>query len=269
MKRLPDRPPARPGIRVETVSLGGRTIRWIVAVWPFGVFLGAWQLWIGAADVSPLVAPSPHSVGAYVVAHVPELTSNAAHTTVIAVAGLGLGVTSGTAAALTGWYSQTLRGVLTPAALVAQAVPVVALIPLLVRVLGFGTPTLIAIAAIIVFFPVFVFSSSGLRAPPPGTEQIFRILGATRWRIMWLLALPSAVPSLLIALRIGASAALLGTMLAEYLMGTSGLGRMVVFGLSDLELERAWSAAVVGGGLSVMAFISATRVAVWGRERWR
>ena len=62
-----------------------------------------------------------------------------------------------------------------------SSVPVVALIPVIARLLGYDTSTVLAIVVIITFFPSFVFASSGLRSPPPGSEDLFRVLGACAW----------------------------------------------------------------------------------------
>ena len=77
---------------------------------------------------------------------------------------------------------------------------------------------------IITFFPSFVFTTAGLRDLPHGSQDLFSVLGASRRATLRRLALPAAVPNMAIALRLAAAHAILAAMIAEFLMGTTGLG---------------------------------------------
>jgi ABC-type nitrate/sulfonate/bicarbonate transport system permease component len=130
----------------------------------------------------------------------------------------------------------------------------------LARLLGYGEPTVVASAAAITFLPTFVLVGAGLRQTPPGAAELFGVFGASRWQRLKLLALPSAVPNVLTALRIAAADSVLAALVAEYLMGQTGLGNMLADAQSQLLTAQAWSASLIATVLSVAAFATARAV---------
>ena len=130
-------------------------------------------------------------------------------TLAVALFGLVMGMLVGTALAVAAWFSAIASGLLNPLTVLFSSVPVVALIPVIARLLGYDTSTVLAIVVIITFFPSFVFASSGLRQPPAGAEDLFRVLGASRLDLLLRLALPSAMPNLAIAFKLAAAHAIL------------------------------------------------------------
>src|SRR5690606_15684903 len=117
--------------------------------------------------------------------------------------------------------------------------------------------------------PAFVFTGAGLRSLPPGAEDLFRVLGATKRKRLALLALPSAWPDWSVALRIAAANAILAAMVAEFLMGTSGLGYLFHAARTDLDMSRALGASVIAMVISVCSFVLASRAELAIRRRWR
>jgi NitT/TauT family transport system permease protein len=105
-----------------------------------------------------------------------------------------------------------------------------------------------------------VLFASGLRALPAGTADVFRALGAGRVARLRLLVLPSAVPNLLVALRISSANCILAALVAEYLMGTSGLGRLFAASESRFDTAAAWAACLVATIVSVAAFLASRRL---------
>src|SRR5690606_40193112 len=89
-------------------------------------------------------------------------------TCAVIATGLCAGMLLGVGLASLAWFSPLLSGMLTPAVVLLNAVPSVALIPIVASVFGFNTVTVVAIAALITFFPAFVLTRSGLDAVPPG-----------------------------------------------------------------------------------------------------
>lgn len=236
--------------------------------WGILALLLAWQLWVSIAGLNTIVMPSPWDV-VKDLASAPGLYAAAAGQTVLlAVLGLVLGMAVGTALAVLCWTSRLLAGLLTPLGLVFASVPVVALIPVLARIFGYDQRTVLAIVVIISFFPAFVFTTAGLRALPPGSADLFRVLGAGMFRRLWLLALPAAVPEWAVAFRLAAANAILVAMVAEFLMGTSGLGHLFHAARTDLAMERALGASAIATVVSVLAFLGASRVERAARAGW-
>jgi NitT/TauT family transport system permease protein len=193
---------------------------------------------------------------------------NVGITLLVAVFGLVVGMMVGTGLAVAAWFSPIAAGLLNPLTVLFSSVPVVALIPVIARLLGYDTSTVLAIVVIITFFPSFVFASSGLRAPPPGAEDLFRVLGASRLALLGRLALPSALPNLAIAFKLAAAHAILAAMVAEFLMGTTGLGYLFAKTKADFQTEQAFGASLVATVISAAAFLAAGWVEKKVRERY-
>jgi len=244
-------------------------MRFLRQFWGVLALLVAWQLWVSISGLNSIVMPSPMDVLRDVAA-VPGLyLANAGQTVLLAAVGLVLGMALGTGLAVLTWFSRILAGLLTPLSLVFASVPVVALIPVLARIFGYDIRTVLAIVVIISFFPAFVFTGAGLQALPAGSADLFRVLGASRLTRLRLLALPAAVPGWAVALRLAAANSILAAMVAEFLMGTSGLGQLFATARSDLDMGRALGASLVATLVSVACFLAASRAEAAARRHWR
>ena len=230
----------------------------VAGYWPVLLILAGWQIWIVAGHVARIVAPSPLAVGREI----------AAHPALYAAAGLIIGTALGCALAVLTWFSPLVTGMLTLPAVLIQSTPLVALMPVVARLLGYDERTVIASAVLITFFPTFTLIASGLRALPPGTADLFDVLGARKLAALRLLVLPSAVPSLLVALRISSANCILAALVAEYLMGTSGLGRLFATSESRFDTAAAWAACLVATTVSVAAYAASRRLERAARGRF-
>jgi NitT/TauT family transport system permease protein len=236
--------------------------------WGVALVLLVWQGWVTAFQLNAIVLPQPLDVLADILANPGLYLANGGQTLAIAAGGLAIGMALGTLVAILGWASPLLGGMLTPLGLVFSSIPVIALIPIVARLMGYDVRTVLAIVVIISFLPAFVFTTSGLRALPPGSADLFRVFGAGRWARFTRLVLPSAVPNWMIALRLAAPTAILAALLAEYLMGTSGLGYLFRASAEDFGTERALGTSVVATIVSVLLFsgaLAAERAVAW---RW-
>jgi NitT/TauT family transport system permease protein len=243
-------------------------IRLIEDYWGILLLLIAWQAWVVVNSFNPIVMPTPTAVLGDLVANPGVYLSNVGITLSIAVFGLVAGMLVGTGLAVAAWFSAVASGLLNPLTILFSSVPVVALIPVIARLLGYDTSTVLAIVVIITFFPSFVFASSGLRTPPPGSEDLFRVLGASRLSVLVRLALPAAMPNLAIAFKLAAAHAILAAMIAEFLMGTSGLGYLFAQTKADFQTERAFGTSVVATVISATGFLLAGWVEKRVRERF-
>jgi ABC-type nitrate/sulfonate/bicarbonate transport system permease component len=243
-------------------------LRLVEDYWGVFLLLVAWQLWVIANSFNPIVMPTPTAVLGDLVTHPDVYLRNVGITLAVAAFGLVAGMLVGTGLAVAAWFSPLAAGHLKPLTVLFSSVPVVALIPVIARLLGYDTSTVLAIVVIITFFPSFVFASSGLRSPPPGAEDLFRVLGASRLSVLWRLALPAAMPNLAIAFKLAAAHAILAAMVAEFLMGTSGLGYLFAKTKSDFQTEQAFGASAVATVISATAFLLAGWVERRVRERY-
>jgi NitT/TauT family transport system permease protein len=144
--------------------------------------------------------------------------------------GLILGVST---AAVLGYIlakSDWLERLLSPYIVASQSVPVVAIAPLLVIWFGAGLLSKVLIAALIVFFPVLINTIVGLRSVPAGLRDVMRSLQASTWQIFRLLEVPAALPVFLGGLKVGATLAVIGAVVGEFVGADQGLGFLVNLG---------------------------------------
>ena len=243
-------------------------IRLVEDYWGILLLLVAWEAWVIANSFNLIVMPTPTAVLHDLVTYPMIYLGNVGITLAVAVFGLVAGMAVGIGLAVAAWFSPIASGMLNPLTVLFSSVPVVALIPVIARLLGYDTSTVLAIVVIITFFPSFVFASSGLRQPPPGAEDLFRVLGASRLDLLRRLALPAAMPNLAIAFKLASAHAILAAMVAEFLMGTTGLGYLFAKTKSDFQTEQAFGASLVATVISATAFLAAGWVEKKVRERY-
>jgi len=245
-----------------------RLLQVLSKFWGITALIVLWYLWVTTEHLNSIVMPGPGAVLREIVRQ-PTLYLHATlQTLALASAGLCIGMAIGCGLAMLTWTSALLSGLLTPVTLVFASVPVVAIIPILARLFGYGIMTVLVIVAIISFFPAFVFTSSGLRSVPAGSADLFHVLGARTAARLRMLALPAAMPDIGIALRVGAAHSILTAMVAEFLMGTGGLGRLFEVARSSLDMTQAIGASAIAAALSITAFVLATRIERRLRGRW-
>ncbi|MBN1921529.1 MAG: ABC transporter permease [Anaerolineae bacterium] len=144
---------------------------------------------------------------------------------------MGLGLALGTGTALVLGYavahSRFLAHLLEPIIVTSQAMPIVALAPLLAIWFGPGLVSKVLVCALIVFFPILVNVSSGLNHIDTGFQQVFRLLEATRWQRFRWLEVPATLPAFLTGLRVGGTSAAMGAVVGEFVASSAGLGYLV------------------------------------------
>lgn len=146
------------------------------------------------------------------------------------LAGLFLGVLL---AAVVGYAiakSAAVERLLSPYIVASQAIPIVAIAPLLVIWFGPGRISKILISSLIVFFPVLVNTVVGVRSVPQDLRELMRSLRATRWQTFARLEVPAALPVLLGGLKIGATLSVIGAVVGEFVGADEGLGFLVNVG---------------------------------------
>ena len=215
--------------------------RFAMRYWGALALVVVWQLWLTVQDYNSIVLPTPYGVLADVVMNARVYVPHILATATSAIAGLCIGFVFGALCAGACWFTPVLDGLLTPAIVVLRSIPIVATIPIVARLCGYDSSTVLVITVMLVFFPVFVFCASGLRDFSTASADLFRTLGCkTRWRMFALLAMPAAVPHLATAFRLAAPTCVLAALVAEFLMGTQGLGYVMMRARSELMMERSW-----------------------------
>ena len=160
-------------------------------------------------------------------------------------------------------HSRTLDRALLPWIVASQTVPVLAIAPIVLVILGSlgfaGVAPKAVIAMYLCFFPVTVAMVQGLRSPQRIETEMLHTYAASRWQALWLLRLPAALPFLFPALRVGIAAGLVGAMVAELPTGAqAGLGARLLTGSYYGNTVQIWSALVMSAllGLTLTAVVA-------------
>jgi NitT/TauT family transport system permease protein len=146
------------------------------------------------------------------------------------VLGLLAGVLFATVVGYAFAKSRPLEKALSPYLVASQAIPVIAIAPLLVIWLGPGILSKVVICALIVFFPVLVNTIVGVRAVPAALYDLMNSLHATRAQILWKVEVPASLPVFLGGLRVGATLSVIGAIVGELVDAQEGLGFLLRLG---------------------------------------
>jgi NitT/TauT family transport system permease protein len=218
------------------------------------LLLGLWQLAASVKWPDPVLAKSPVQSWDYLVsaARSGELWSNtrATMTAVLiawAVAGLA-GVVAGLALGL---MPRTER-VLTPYLDAANAMPRIALAPLLIVALGIGTSAKVALASTLVFFIVLSGARAGVRSADAEWLLLSSVLGARKHQLFLKVLLPVATPAVFAALRLGLIYSLLGVVGSELYSARDGLGQLIAYNSSTFRMEAVYAILLL---LAVIAVV--------------
>ena len=171
-------------------------------------------------------------------------------------------------------HSRTLDKALLPWIVASQSIPVLAIAPIVLVILGTmgfsGVAPKAVIAMYLCFFPVTVAMVQGLRSPQVIETEMMHTYAATRWQALWMLRLPAALPFLFPALRVGIAAGLVGAMVAELPTGAqAGRGARLLTGSYYGQTVQIWSALVMSAvvGLVLTAAMGALEALVLGKRR--
>jgi NitT/TauT family transport system permease protein len=147
-----------------------------------------------------------------------------------------------------------VRAALVPYTVLLQIVPIVAIAPMLVIWLGYGTRVAATTAAIAAFYPVYSAATTGLRAPSQELVDLLRLYGASRPQELWLLRLPAALPSLFAGLRTAAGLAVIGAIVGEF-VGSNGapptLGWLVMFSARSARTDLCFAAIACAAAIAL------------------
>jgi len=207
----------------------------------------AWSLLVQISGLPKFILPAPIDVWSRLLEALQDgsLLRHTGVTLLEILLGLLTGVLFATIAGYALAKSRSLERVLSPYLVASQAVPIVAIAPLLVIWLGDGILSKVVICALIVFFPVLVNTVVGLRAVPPSLYDLMRSLRANRWQILWKLEVPASLPVLLGGLRIGATLSVIGAIVGELVDAQEGLGFLLKLGDFQYDTSMVFVAVFV------------------------
>jgi NitT/TauT family transport system permease protein len=229
---------------------------------PVSILLGifAWEFLVRLSGLPRFILPSPLDVWKRLVESLTDgsLLYHTSVTLLEVTLGLLLGVTLATVLGYSVAKSRSFEKILAPYLVASQAIPVVAIAPLLVIWLGHGIISKVVICALIVFFPVLVNTVVGVRAVPHALYDMMNSLRATRWQVMSKLEVPASLPVLLGGLRVGATLSVIGAIVGELVDAKAGLGFLLKVGDFQYDTSMVFVAVImlVALALSLYGFVT-------------
>ncbi|MDO8616476.1 MAG: ABC transporter permease [Dehalococcoidia bacterium] len=226
-----------------------------------------WEAWVQWRDVSILVVPPPSAVAERFFERPGFFWREGGWTLYEATLGLLLGSAVAIGLAVVMAHSTLAERTLFPLAIIVKVTPLVAVAPVLVILLGFGTTPKVVVAALLSFFPMLLNAMTGFRDVNPGALQFLRSLRASPWQVFWKLRVPSAQPYLLVALKITYPLALIGAVVAEWFTGDRGLGLVIFSANYNLDTPTLFAAigvlAMTGVSINVLLSLVERRLLFW------
>lgn len=212
--------------------------------------LAVWQLAVSFTGVPPYILPGPLNVLLAGWKQAPILAHHASITGLEIVLGLAIGSLVGALAALVLVSSAPARRWLMPVLVISQALPVFALAPLLVLWLGYGLISKVAMAVLIIFFPVTLAFYDGLRRTETGWLEMARVMDATSGAVLRQIRIPASLPALGSGLRVAAAVAPIGAVVGEWVGSSGGLGFLMLHANARMQVDLMFAALLL---LALMA----------------
>lgn len=227
-------------------------LRWVAPTVTVLVVLALWQMVCMVGLVPSFLLPSPVDVVQALIKDAPLLSSHCVVTLSEALVGLLCGVVAGFLLAVAMDRFAVVDKALSPLVTLSQTIPTVAIAPLLVLWLGYGMLPKILLVALTTFFPITVSLASGFRSVDPDVVDLMRTMNASWWQIFRFAKLPAAAESFFAGLRISATYAVVGAVVAEWLGGFDGLGVYMTRVRKSYSYDQMFAVILIISALSLV-----------------
>ena len=209
--------------------------------------IGLWELAARLGWIDPFITSSPSRVAATIARLLQdgELFTHIGVTLFETVAGFLIGTAAGTLIAAAMWWSPVACRILDPYLVILNALPKIALGPILIVWIGAGVGSIIVMAVLISLVVTIVTVLTGFMDITGEKQLLMRTLGATKLQIFTLVVLPAAVPTMMAALKISVGMSWVGVIVGEYLVSQAGLGYLIVYGGQVFQLDLVMASIVV------------------------
>ena len=238
-------------------AAGNETVYRPPFAWPIVSDLSlphVWKIWDALA--APVQRQQEQSLAGF-------LVGAAVYTGREAALGFLFGGLVGLALAAGFVHSKLAERAFMPYIVASQTIPILALAPLIAFAFGNGLVGIVIVASYLTFFPVTIAQLRGLTSPDPRAVELMRSCAASRWTIFWKLRMPASLPYLFAALKVAATASIVGAIVGEGNPGGSqfGLGRAILNFNEQYASgpEKLW-AAILAAGLLGLTFFLAVRL---------
>ncbi|MCM3571240.1 ABC transporter permease [Neobacillus mesonae] len=213
----------------------------------FILFFGCWELLSQKQWIDPLIFSSPSKIWELFLAKIQDgsLLSNLGVTLTETVFGFILGTLLGTLLAAILWWSPMISKILDPYLVILNAMPKVALGPVLIVAMGPGYPSIIAMGAIISVIITTIVVYSSFREVDPNYLKVLQTFGATRLQCFKEAILPASFPTIISTLKVNVGLSWVGVIVGEFLVSSKGLGYMIIYGFQVFNFTLVFLSLLV------------------------
>ena len=216
---------------LHSLEIEKRWVRFYQAI-IFIVFFGSWELASRQQWIDPLIFSSPSKIWQLLLAKIQDgtLAANLGITLTETVFGFILGTLLGTILAAILWWSPRVSKILDPYLVILNAMPKVALGPILIVAMGPGLSSIIAMGAIISVIITTIVVYTSFREVDPNYLRVLQTFGATRLQSFKEAILPACFPTIISTLKVNVGLSWVGVIVGEFLVSSKGLGYMIIYG---------------------------------------
>ncbi|SDD66770.1 ABC transporter permease [Ruegeria marina] len=233
--------------------------RWFPALAATVFALAIWQSVVGLTDLPRFILPGPVLVAETWWQNRWLIAEHTAVTALEVLIGLACGAVLGVATALQLASSRIARVLVQPMLVFTQALPVFALAPILTLWLGYGLWSKVAMAVLIIYFPITAAFFDGLMRTPVGYLDLARTMQASPRAVLWHIRVPAALPQLASGLRLAAVYAPIGAVIGEWVGASKGLGYLMLLANGRAKTDLMFAAMLTLGVLSVLLHLAMRR----------
>lgn len=214
----------------------------------------AWEYFVNWRNIPRYLLPPPSSILKTAVNQREVLLKNTYVTAKEVLLGFAAALALGVPLAAGIVYSKILDRIFSPLLVAIQTVPKVALAPLFVVWLGHGLTPKVFVACTIAFFPIVIDTTVGLRSANPGSIELVRSMGASRWQTFRKVQLPGALPSIFGGIEVAITLAVVGAVVSEYIAANQGLGYLQLTASGILNTPLLFASVIAMSLLGLVLF---------------
>ncbi len=229
-------------------------LSWLIPIFLIVLAIASWEIAVRLRDTPRWFLPPPSAVMTALI----DSRRTLLHHTLVTLEEVGLGFVLsfvlGIAFALAIASSRVVERAFYPFVVASQAIPIIALAPILLIWFGYGMTPKVIVVALICFFPIVVNTVDGLRSVDPELIDLLRSMGASNWTTYRVVRLPSSLPYLFSGTRIAAAVSVIGALIGEWVGSSAGLGYYMIRSAGQFATDKVFAAVLISALLGLVLF---------------
>jgi NitT/TauT family transport system permease protein len=227
-----------------------RLLPWIAAA----ALFGTWELVVWLFNVPVFILPAPSAIVQAAITFKGVLMFHAGQTLMTTLIGIAMAMVVGLVLGIAIGCSPLIYETLYPLLIAFNAIPKVAVVPILVIWCGIGSVPAVLTAFIISFFPIVVNTATGLATVEPEMRDVLRALGATRYELIRKVGIPRALPYFFASLKIAITLGFIGSVVSETIASNDGIGFLMLSASTRFQVPIVFAALIVVAAMSVALY---------------